>query len=165
MSKFLYARTTTVAVVASLVLFIPGCGGGGPAGPSGPNYSGTWTGKVLADKTIERGQITFLVSGQDITTFTANLVVTYIVRISSNTFGLRFCNDVLTASGPVRINGANIVVPVRSSISSTVFRGSFTSETAASGTVDSFTLVRGCGSDVIFGTSGGQEQKDWNASR
>jgi len=154
-------NTFSYGVCFVLAVGLHACGGGGgsPAGPSGPDYSGSWRG--LSDN----DPVTFTISSGQITSASAEYTAIYLRSAGGGAVIIVLCQLNLQSSGPVTISGNTFSVPVRQGdIASTTFRGSFSSERNASGTIDAFVMSRGCGSDRILGGAD-QNAKSWSATK
>jgi hypothetical protein len=147
------------SLTLSLGLLACGGGGGSPAGPSGPDYSGSWRG------TSDNDPVSFSVSGGRIDNVSAEYTAIYLKSAGRGAVIAVLCQLKLQSSGPVAISGNTFSVPVgQGDVANTTFRGSFSSERSASGTIDAFVMSRGCGGDTIL-AGADQDPKSWSATK
>ncbi len=164
-----------IALVAMLLL--GGCGGGsGPAASSPapvaaatppPDYTGNWEGAVRYGG--QQLPITFRVDGQQIASLSVDLWVT----VGDQTFGPFgqspvTCNYQFSTKAPATLNGGSFEAPVATTtgiVYRTTVKGSFSSGTAAAGTIDAFLVNAGVCKGRFVVTSGGWSQSPprWEA--
>ena len=153
-------RVTAVAVLA---IALGGCGSSTPTGPKPPNYSGSWRGTTSGGLPI-----TFSVSGDQVSGMTAQVRISYLVVTFSGgivTFSSDTCDVTFTAPAPVKMSGTAFETTITSSIASTVLKGSFVSETSASGTIDKFSFSRICDGRATFAGPEDQAALTWKATK
>ncbi len=151
----------SVGVVLSA---LSACGGGSgsstPAAPSGPDYSGSWAGDLSRD-TLSRKYVRFTVSGQDITSMSVTMAQFHL----SPGGILRGCDNVLTSTSAVRISGSSFQVSVSGAQGSSIVRGTFSSATAATGSVDEYMPVAGCPGTTVAGGLITVSSDTWRGSK
>lgn len=119
---------------------------------SASQYVGTWTGT-----TSQNLPITFTVSGNAITSISVNIRAT--MAGSS-------CTYVTGSDSVLAISSSAFSLPIGGGTVTTVLRGTFSSPTAASGTIDAFEISGLlCPGVLVIGTPVSQGSKTWQASK
>jgi hypothetical protein len=122
-----------------------------PTGSS-VKYDGTWTGT-----TSQSLPITFTVAGNAVTTISVN--------IRASMAGSSCTYSTGSQEKPAIVNGA-FALNIGGGTVSTRLTGTFTSDTAASGNIEAFSVSGlACGSTFVIGTPSSQSARTWTATR
>ena len=137
-------------------LAVCSCGGKNSSTPTAPtppaSRDGNWRGT-----TSQNLPITFTVSGNSVTAISVNILATY---------GSSSCNYTTGTSQTATIANNSFSIPIGGGTVSTTLTGSFSSASAANGTVEAFSISGlVCGTTVVIGTPLSQAAKTWTATR
>jgi hypothetical protein len=106
--------------------------------------------------------IKFRVDAQQLATLSVDLWVTMGVSPNQVT-----CQYSFSSKAPATLSGGSFEVPVETTsgfVYRTTVRGAFSAGTAASGTIDSFSVTGGvCRGLLVFGTGFSQSSQRWEA--
>jgi hypothetical protein len=137
--------------LAALALLQVECGSDNPASPS-VNYDGAWAGT-----TSQNLPITFTVSGNTVTAIS--------VQVRASMAGSSCTYTTGSQDKPTIANNAFSLKVGGGTVSSTLL-GTFSSATAATGSIEAFSISGlACGSVLVFGTPSSQGAKTWQATK
>lgn len=144
--------------LAFIIALTASCGGDGPSEPSGPafaTYAGTWSGTTSQNRTI--------------TLWVGSTGVIDSLRVQIRIDLVPGLSSCIVTFRPTAIqigNDLSFAAPIELGSYSGTLAGSFATTSTSSGTFEAgWEDVAACGSSVVFGSGGQEENGTWNATK